>query len=48
MSRIKKFDIYSSDIENDILVQLKTWVVNEEKYKTLTKTNEDIEVFKPF
>ena len=33
----------------DILLLLKTWVVNEEKYKTLIKTNDEIEeIFKPF
>ena len=49
MNGIKKFDIYSSDNEDDILVQLKTWVVNEEKYKTLMKTNDDIkEIFSHF
>ena len=48
MNGIKYFNIYSSDNEDDILLQLKTWVVNEEKYKTLMKTNDDIEeIFKP-
>ena len=42
MNGIKKFDIYSSNNEDDILLQLKTWVVNEEKYKILMKTNDDI------
>ena len=43
-----KIDIYSNDNEDDILLLLKTWVVNEEKYKTLMKTNDDIEdIFKP-
>ena len=46
---LKKSDIYSTDNEDDILLQLKTWVLNEEKYKTLFKTNDDIEeIFKPF
>ena len=40
---IKKCDIYLSNNKDDILLQLKTWVVNEEKYKTLMKTNDDIE-----
>ena len=45
----KKFDIYSSDSQDYILLQLKPWVVNVEKYKTLMKTNDDIkEIFKPF
>ena len=49
MSGIKKIDIYSSDNEDNILLQLNIWVVNEEKYKTLMKTNDDIEeIFKPF
>ena len=33
MNGIKKFDIYSSDNEDDILLQLKIWVVNEENIK---------------
>ena len=38
-----------SDNEDDILLQLKTWVINEEKYKTLININEDIkEIFKQF
>ena len=49
MSGIKKIDIYSSDNEDSILLQLNTWVVNEEKYNILMKTNDDIEeIFKPF
>ena len=49
MNGIKKFDIYSSENEDDILLQLKTWAVNEEKYKTQMKSNGDIEeIFKPF
>ena len=36
MNRIKKFDIYSSENEDDILLQLKTWVVNIKK-----NSNED-------
>ena len=43
MNGVKKFDIYSSDNEDDILLQLKSWVVNEEKYKTLMKINDNIE-----
>ena len=45
---LKNLDIYLFDNE-DILLQLKTWIVNEEKYKTLMKTNDDIEeIYKPF
>ena len=42
MNGIKKFDIYSSVNEDNILLQRKTWVVNEGKCKTLMKTNGDI------
>ena len=49
MNELNKFDIYSSDNEDDILGQHKTLVVNEEKYKTLININDDIEeIFKPF
>ena len=43
MNGVKKINIYSSDNEEDILLHLKSWVVNEEKYKTLMKINDDIE-----
>ena len=49
MNWIKNFTFYSSDNEDDILLQLKTWIVNEENNITLMKTNDDIEeIFKLF
>ena len=49
MNGLYKFGIYSSDNEEDIFSHLKIWVFKEEKYKTLTKTNDNIEeIFKPF
>ena len=42
-------DIFSSDNEDDFFNAIKAWVVNDEKYKTLMKTNDDIEeIFKSF
>ena len=49
MNGIKKFDIYSSDNEDDILLQRKNLSCKWRKCKTLMKTNDDIEeIFKPF